>query len=416
MTNNLDNVKKAVVRTSYLDNVKFDPKQIRHHAKEDTAMTATPRIICINGSPKVGVGNTSQMTAMLRPHFERQGIAFEEHFLSQHQIRYCNGCGSCLEKGACWIRDDFKTLIRKVMAADALVLASPVYFFHVTAQMKTFIDRSLAFGHKPQDAWKPGLAVCVSAGSGETDTAGYLQHVMRAFGAYGIGALTAISAAPGQFVGKTAVEARAADLAADLARALERGERYPATDRDLQFWRFMGHLVYENRHFMAADHRHWETRGLYERFGAYVGQDTAPVNVDPAMRQAWLDSMRQPDPAPQQPKSTAPGARPHNLHTLLQFMPGHLNTAAAGDLEAVYQFEVNGDEDFTAHIHIAKGKARFNDGPASKPDLIIRSPAAIWMGISRGEIDGQTAFMEGRYTAEGDLNLLMRLPQLFASL
>lgn len=217
-------------------------------------------------------------------------------------------------------------------------------------------------------------------------------------------------------MGKTAVEARAADLAEDLARALERGERYPATDRDLQFWRFMGHLVYENRHLMAADHRHWEARGLYDRFGAYVGQDTAPVNVDPAMRQVWLDSMRQPEPAPQKPKSAATGARPRNLHTLMQFMPGHLNTAAAGDLEAVYQFEVNGDENFTAQIRIAKGKARFSDGPASEPDLIIRSPAAVWMGISRGEIDGQTAFMEGRYTAEGDLNLLLRLPQLFAPL
>ncbi len=376
-------------------------------------MAARPSIICINGSPKVGVGSTAQMTTMLRTGLEARGLAFEERFLSQYHIRYCNGCGSCLEKGACWIRDDFNTLIREVMAADALVLASPVYFFHVTAQMKTFIDRSLAFGHKPSESWKPGLAVCVSAGSGETDTAGYLQHVMRTFGAYGVGALTAISVAPGQFVGKPAVEARAADLARDLVRALERGERYPATDRDLQFWRFMGHLVHENRHLMTADHRHWEARGLYDRFEAYVGQGAAPTNVDPDLRRAWLKSIRREDPPPPSTESRDARPLPDDLLTLLQAMPMHLNAAAAGNLEAVYQFEVTGDESFTAHICIARGSAAFESGPARKPDLVVRTPADLWLGIARGEIDGQAAFMAGRYTVEGDLNLLMRLPELF---
>jgi putative sterol carrier protein len=94
-------------------------------------------------------------------------------------------------------------------------------------------------------------------------------------------------------------------------------------------------------------------------------------------------------------------------------MPSHLNTEAAGDLEAVYQFEVNGVEDFTAHIRITQGSATFTPGTARAPDLTICTPADVCLGISRGEIGGQAAFMDGRYTAEGDLNLLMRMSRLF---
>ena len=62
----------------------------------------------------------------------------------------------------------------ELLEAEGIILASPVYFRHVTGQMKTFFDRSLALGHKPRPTWKPGLAISVSAGLGETDTADYL--------------------------------------------------------------------------------------------------------------------------------------------------------------------------------------------------------------------------------------------------
>ena len=157
--------------------------------------------------------------------------------------------------------------------------------------MKTFLDRSLAFGHKPRQPWKPGLAVSVSAGSGETWVAGYLGDVMRSFGAFPVGALTSISVAPGQFVGKEAVESRAADLAADLARAVKEGRRFPATDRDLHFWRFMAYLVNQCREFMKADHDHWAKEGLYDSFEAYMGQAPAKMNVDKSEMEAYIKRM-----------------------------------------------------------------------------------------------------------------------------
>jgi putative sterol carrier protein len=45
--------------------------------------------------------------------------------------------------------------------------------------------------------------------------------------------------------------------------------------------------------------------------------------------------------------------------------------------------------------------------------VLIRTPAEVWLAIAKGEMDGQQAFMSGKYKVEGDLSLLMRLPQLF---
>ena len=134
-------------------------------------MTDSNKIVAVNGSPHAGFGNTSQMLAMLREPLAAQGFELEEIFLSSLQIDYCVGCAICLEKGACWIRDDHKGLTRKLLEADAVILASPVYFRQVTAQFKTFLDRCLGLGHRPRAAWKPGLAVSVSAGWGETEVA-----------------------------------------------------------------------------------------------------------------------------------------------------------------------------------------------------------------------------------------------------
>jgi len=47
------------------------------------------------------------------------------------------------------------------------------------------------------------------------------------------------------------------------------------------------------------------------------------------------------------------------------------------------------------------------------PDLIIRTPAEVWLAISRGQLNGQEAFMRKAYTAEGDLGLLMSLKKIF---
>ena len=178
------------------------------------------KIAALNGSPHENLGNTALLLDMLRGALENQGIEMEEIHLGRQRIEYCTGCGLCIRSGDCWIKDDHGELVEKLLAADGIILASPVFFFHVTAQMKAFIDRSLGYGHRPRSGWKPGLAVSVSAGAGETGAADYLGFVMRSFGAFSIGSLTAIALAAGEFLGLDQVKARAESLAGELASAV----------------------------------------------------------------------------------------------------------------------------------------------------------------------------------------------------
>ncbi len=379
------------------------------------------KVVAVNGSPHTAIGNTSLMLRMMEPVLAQEGIDLEEVFLADKRIEYCVGCGVCMEKGTCWRQDDHAEIIEKVLGADGVILASPVYFKHVTAQMKTFVDRSLAYGHKPRATWKPGMAISVSGGMGETAVAEYLGSTLRVYGAFSIGRLTAIGVGPGAFLGMDLVEERAKDMAADLARAIKEKRRYPATELDLSFYLFMGNLVQREKTFMADDYRHWQESGFFKGFEAYIDQSFSAPPVDEHMRKEWIRGLIAAEAGKAKAKTKEAADRPTGAQQaatcreLLRMMPLGFNKEAAGALNAVYQFEFSGPENFTAHLSIADGRCTYADGPAAKPDMTVKSPADVWLAVAKGEMDGQSAFMTGKYKAEGDLGLLMRLKTLFGS-
>ena len=72
-------------------------------------------------------------------------------------------------------------------------------------------------------------------------------------------------------------------------------------------------------------------------------------------------------------------------------------------------------KDFVAHLRISDSTCVFVDGPHEKPDVTVKSPSDVWLAISKGEMNGQAAFMAGKYKVEGDITLLMRLGSLFSA-
>ncbi len=89
------------------------------------------------------------------------------------------------------------------------------------------------------------------------------------------------------------------------------------------------------------------------------------------------------------------------------------NPSAADNMDAIYQFEVNGQENFCAYLRISGQECAYHEGNADNASVVIKTPADVWLAVSKGEIDGQQAFMSGKYEVEGDLALLMKLPALF---
>jgi multimeric flavodoxin WrbA len=72
---------------------------------------------------------------------ESAGAQVERVVLNRLQIAPCIECNRCYETGRCVVQDDFQALYDKVLEADAIVLAAPIFFMNVSGWAKAFIDR-----------------------------------------------------------------------------------------------------------------------------------------------------------------------------------------------------------------------------------------------------------------------------------
>jgi putative sterol carrier protein/multimeric flavodoxin WrbA len=104
-----------------------------------------------------------------------------------------------------------------------------------------------------------------------------------------------------------------------------------------------------------------------------------------------------------------------DMRLLLRGMAAAFNSQAAGDLKTTIQFEVTGKQTGDWFLSIEKGKCTYHEGKANAPNLTIKTPSEVWLAIANNEMDGQQAFMEGKYKATGDMSLLMQMKTLFGS-
>lgn len=106
---------------------------------------AKRKILIIKGSPRKG-GNSSTLAKEVAKGAKAQGAEIKSIYLHELNINPCSGCEACQEAKDkdCIIDDDMKNLYPKIKEADALVFASPIYWFTYSAQTKLFIDRCFA--------------------------------------------------------------------------------------------------------------------------------------------------------------------------------------------------------------------------------------------------------------------------------
>lgn len=105
------------------------------------------------------------------------------------EVRPCNGCWTCSHTGACAIADDLAGIHTRLRAADLVILATPVFAGHISAQTKTFIDRSFTWAHTVRLLGKPALTAVTAAFSDMGPAEDYLREMLLGFGAIPVGAL-----------------------------------------------------------------------------------------------------------------------------------------------------------------------------------------------------------------------------------
>jgi multimeric flavodoxin WrbA len=100
-------------------------------------------VLIISSSPRRG-GNSDTLCDEFLRGAKDAGNEAEKIFLKDKQINYCTGCYTCEKRGSCIQKDEAADVIEKMAAADVIVMATPVYFYTMCAQMKTLIDRTVA--------------------------------------------------------------------------------------------------------------------------------------------------------------------------------------------------------------------------------------------------------------------------------
>ena len=100
-------------------------------------------IVVLSGSPRKGA-NTDTMVEAFAETAREAGHTVEVIRVAGKKIAGCLGCQYCFaHEGACVQKDDMAEILDKMVAADVIVLATPVYFYTMDGQMKTLIDRTV---------------------------------------------------------------------------------------------------------------------------------------------------------------------------------------------------------------------------------------------------------------------------------
>ena len=185
------------------------------------------KVVAYNGSPRKD-GNTSKMIKVVFEELAKENIEAVEVNVASPQVNGCIGCGACKTvcNHACNVSNDsFNGYYKEAIDADAIILASPVYFADVTGQMKCFIDR---FGMvaRANDILKNkvGAAIVVARRDGGYHTFSTLNSI------FGIGEMLTVGStywnyASGRQIGEAMLDAEGVstmqNLGKNIAKALK---------------------------------------------------------------------------------------------------------------------------------------------------------------------------------------------------
>ena len=135
------------------------------------------KILAISGSPRLK-GNTNYLVDQALREAARLGAQTEKVVLSQYQVNPCLGHDNCATFDSCQQKDDTGWILDRFLEADGVILATPVYYYNVSAQMKAFIDRNyFPYKHDRKSQARAVGIIVVAEKEGIEDTV----HTLKQF-------------------------------------------------------------------------------------------------------------------------------------------------------------------------------------------------------------------------------------------
>jgi len=321
------------------------------------------------------------------------GAEVETIRLRRKKVKNCIGCFTCWTKtpGVCVQKDDMTTeIFPKWLEADLAVYATPLYHYTVNATMKTFIERTLPvvepFLHRLGDATShppryrvPRAVVLSVAGFPETSVFAQLSSYMN-------------------FLLRKVLVAEIYRPGAEMMSLPHLSETTNGIlEATVQGGRELVQSMQISKETMESI-----TRPISDDFDSVA-----------KMANLFWKTCIQEGLSPSEFHQRKLMPRPDSLETFVMIMPMGFNASGAGDTRAVLQFNFSGEVEGSCHFKIENGKIEAKQGATEKPNLTIESPFDIWMDIMTGKADGQQMFMQQKYSAVGDLSLLIRMKDMF---
>jgi len=184
------------------------------------------RVLVLLGSPRKK-GNSTTLARQITKGAESMGAKVETLYLNGLKIKPCQGCYSCQQEGSpgCAVDDDMQTIYPKLLESDAWVIASPVYWFSMSAQTKIFMDRCFAmFRDIPEQSpfFNKRIAIAMSYGDSDAFNSGCV-NALRSFqdaynyvGARIVGMVYGSAEKPGEIMSNQGLMQQAEELGKKL--------------------------------------------------------------------------------------------------------------------------------------------------------------------------------------------------------
>jgi multimeric flavodoxin WrbA len=183
------------------------------------------KVLVVMGSPR-RKGNSATLAQNVIAGAKSAGAEVESFYLHEMDVRPCDGCCECRQDGSrgCVIDDDMQELYPKLLQADALVIASPVYYFTVSAQTKLFMDRWYALGKGHNNALNgKQIGIILTYGdsdpfnSGAVNALRTFQDAFNYVGAHIVAIVYGSASAAGEIKANRDLMAKAYDMGQELA-------------------------------------------------------------------------------------------------------------------------------------------------------------------------------------------------------
>lgn len=357
------------------------------------------RVLVINGAPRQN-GYTRELVNLFCNGVVEAGGNLDIIDLKEVEIQHCLGCYGCWDPngtGKCVLRDDMSSLVERYSSSDTVVFATPLYFYSFSARIKAFIERLLPLTkpelqvvsddslithslRNPEQNPKRAVLIAVAA---HRSTRG-MDGIVSTFNLVTMG----LSIKPAGILLRP--ESFFLDFPASKPITVRKVRAaFENAGREIVS---LGHIAPETEREAAA----LLTRDLKtfeQHFSTYW--QIAKENTDSGFNR---DDLRK--------------TAGQDLRILMPELANHFDPASAGDLEAVFCFDLDGKQPGKWYLVVSNGKCYYTKA-YNTPTVSVHTSSEILLDIILQRTDPRRAIASGNLKITGSKSLFARFGRLF---